>query len=70
VAANRWQGVAGDLAGATGRMPSKGERAGAPQKGGLIERGEVLWLEGDKGVRGLIEETGGSGRRSPTNGRR
>jgi hypothetical protein len=37
----------------------------------IDECGEVLRLEGDKGVRQwrLLEETGGSRRRSPTNGK-
>jgi hypothetical protein len=34
----RWQGVAGDLEGATGRVPGKEERVGAHRNGGSTVR--------------------------------
>jgi hypothetical protein len=38
--ARRWQGVAGDLKGATGKVPGKEERAGAHRNGGSTVRRE------------------------------
>jgi hypothetical protein len=38
--AQRWQGVAGDLEGATGKVPGKEERAGAHRNGGSTARRE------------------------------
>jgi hypothetical protein len=36
--AGRWQGVVGDLEGATGKVPGKDERAGAHRNGGSTVR--------------------------------
>jgi hypothetical protein len=38
VVAQRWQGVAGDLEGVTGKVPGKEERVGAHRNGGLTVR--------------------------------
>jgi hypothetical protein len=77
--ARRWQGVAGDLEGVTGKVPGKEERAGkAAFTGGegapvvVVGCDEVLQLGRVKGARKLQEITsiGGSGRSSPGNGGR
>jgi hypothetical protein len=53
--ARRWQGVAGDLEGVTGKVPGKEERAGAHRNGGSTvrrrKRRRATVFVGGEGVR-------------------